>query len=205
MVKESIFNPDHQAGSVPSKVVAAMERLSQAFRVLLWNEAKHHGISSTIQIQLLTYLLYYPESQRTVTYLASYFNMTKATISDALKALESKGLIQRKASTTDTRSHSLSLTRHGKSVARKAEKFAHPMHQAVMTISGTKQAALLDQLQKVLEDLNDQGIITPQSISSNGDDHAVKGKNGNHRDLGKHKNLKLEYPGSVGKSSGKKR
>ncbi|UYQ92566.1 MarR family winged helix-turn-helix transcriptional regulator [Chitinophaga horti] len=180
MVKESIFNPDHQAGSVPSKVVAAMERLSEAFRVLLWNEAKHHGISSTIQIQLLTFLLYYPESKRTVTYLANYFNMTKATISDAVKSLESKGLVQRKASETDTRSHCLYLSREGKSMARKAEKFAHPMQMAVLSLPADKQNALLEQLLKLIGNLNEQGVITPQSMCANCRYYATKGRTGHY-------------------------
>ncbi|MCK7558280.1 MarR family winged helix-turn-helix transcriptional regulator [Chitinophaga sedimenti] len=180
MVKESIFNPDHQAGSVPSKVVAAMERLSEAFRVLLWNEAKQHGISSTIQIQILTFLLYYPESKRTITYLANYFNMTKATISDAVKALESKGLVVRKANVTDTRSHTLLLSREGKTIARKVEKFAHPMQQAVLNLAPEKQNLLLEQLLKLIGHLNEQGVITPQSMCGNCQYYAAKGRTGHY-------------------------
>lgn len=208
MVKESIFNPDHQAGSVSSKAVAALERLSEAFRVMLWNEAKNHGISSTIQIQLLTFLLYYPESKRTVTYLASYFNMTKATISDALKALEAKGLVQRKASITDTRSHCLYLSRQGKSMARKAEKFAHPLQMAVLTLEPKKQAVLLEQLLQLIANMHEQGITTPQSMCGNGLFDGAKGKTGHYYNRVnaslKPKDLKRGYSDFEPKKNGKR-
>ena len=126
MGKASIFNPAQQAGNVSSKVVAALERLSEAFRVLLWNEAKQYGLSP-IQIQVLIFLQHYPEEKRTVTYLASYFNMTKATISDAVKSLESKKLLIRKAMANDSRSHTLHLVKDGKTLAAKVERFAQPM------------------------------------------------------------------------------
>src|SRR5688572_20217661 len=121
MGKASIFNPAQQAGNVSSKVVAALERLSEAFRVLLWNEAKQYGLSP-IQIQLLIFLQHYPEEKRTITFLASYFNMTKATISDAVKSLEGKQLLVRKSMANDSRSHTLHLVKEGKALAAKVER-----------------------------------------------------------------------------------
>src|SRR5688572_11632612 len=133
MAKESTFNPEHQATHPSSKVVAALERLSEAFRVLLWQEAKQYGISP-IQVQILTYLLHYPESLKTVLHLAGHFNMTKATISDAIKSIAAKGFVKRKEDLADSRSHSLHLTKEGKLLARKVERFAEPMEAAVQTM-----------------------------------------------------------------------
>lgn len=166
MGKASIFNPAQQAGNVSSKVVAALERLSEAFRVLLWNEAKQYGLSP-IQIQLLIFLQHYPEAKRTVTYLAAYFNMTKATISDAVKSLESKKLLVKKAVAGDSRSSTLHLSKDGKTLAAKVERFALPMQESVAQLPADKLDNLLESLLKMIYQLNQQYIITPQTMCLN--------------------------------------
>jgi DNA-binding MarR family transcriptional regulator len=166
MGKTSIFNPEQQAGNLSSKVVAALERLSATFRVLLWNEAKQHGLSP-IQVQLLIFLLHYPEEKRTVTHLAHYFNMTKATISDAVKSLEGKQLLTRKATEGDSRSHSLHLSKEGKAMARKVERFAIPMLDVVSQLPEDNQGALLESLLQLIYQLNQAEVITPQTMCQN--------------------------------------
>ncbi|MEZ2441877.1 MarR family winged helix-turn-helix transcriptional regulator [Chitinophaga sp. RCC_12] len=166
MGKVSTFSPAQQAEDTPSKVVASLERLSEAFRVLLWQEATQYGLSP-IQIQVLTFLLHYPEEKRTVTTLASYFNMTKATISDAVKSLEQKNYLTRKASPTDTRSHTLHLVKEGKAVARKVEQFADPLHATVAQLPLKDQAGLLEQLMQLIYQLNQQEIISTQPMCFN--------------------------------------
>lgn len=166
MVKDSTFNPEHQAGNTASKVVAALERISESFRVLLWQEAKQHGISP-IQVQLLTFLLYYPGHQRTITFLAAHFNMTKATISDAVKTLEAKGFVARKNDPKDNRSQMLYLTREGRLIARKVEHFADPVVARVAVLAPEKQGTLLEQLLGLIKSLNDDLIITPERMCYN--------------------------------------
>ncbi|KAA2244748.1 winged helix-turn-helix transcriptional regulator [Chitinophaga agrisoli] len=173
----SIFSPEQQAGNVSSKVVAALERLSEAFRVLLWNEAKQHGLSP-IQVQLLTFLLHYPEEKRTVTFLATYFNMTKATISDAIKSLEGKQLLVRKATANDSRSHTLHLVKAGKALAKKVEQFALPIQETVTQLSTANQDSLLESLLKLIQQLNHNYVITPQYMCLNC--HFYTQKNGGH-------------------------
>lgn len=86
-MKRSAFNLAHQNTSVESKIIASLERVSQAFRVLLWNESKEFSLSP-IQVQVLIFLLFHSSEKRKVSYLADEFNMTKATISDTIKSLE---------------------------------------------------------------------------------------------------------------------
>ncbi|MGB0918349.1 MAG: MarR family winged helix-turn-helix transcriptional regulator, partial [Flavobacteriales bacterium] len=99
----SSFDPDFQSYSTEAKIVASLERISEAFRVLLWNESKAHGLSP-LQVQVLIFLHYHSEEKCTVSYLAKEFNMAKPTISDTVKILERKELIQKVKSPIDTRS-----------------------------------------------------------------------------------------------------
>ncbi|WP_143309701.1 MarR family winged helix-turn-helix transcriptional regulator [Chitinophaga vietnamensis] len=166
MGKVSTFSPEQQTDNTSSKVVVALERLSEAFRVLLWQEATQYGLSP-IQIQVLTFLLHYPEEKRTVTSLASYFNMTKATISDAVKSLEQKQYLVRKASATDTRSHSLQLVKEGKAIARKVERFAQPLQDSAALTSEKEQGVLLEQLMQLIYQLNQQEVTSTQEMCFN--------------------------------------
>ena len=69
----SSFDPKVQELSVESKIVVALERISEAFKVSLWNENKKYNVS-TLQLQILTFLLFHPEEFRTVSHLAKEFN-----------------------------------------------------------------------------------------------------------------------------------
>ena len=115
-MKKSVFDLAHQNSSLESKIVASLERVSQAFRVLLWNESKEHSLSP-IQVQLLIFLLHHSDQKRKVSYLAEEFNMTKATISDTVKTLEQKLFIKKEFEAHDARSYIIHLTEKGKELA----------------------------------------------------------------------------------------
>ena len=108
-MKKSTFDLEYQNSSIESKIVASLERVSQAFRVLLWNESKEFSVSP-IQVQVLIFLLHHSDEKRKVSYLADEFNMTKATISETIKTLEQKQLIKKEYEPQDTRSYIIHLT-----------------------------------------------------------------------------------------------
>ncbi|MEO0333318.1 MAG: MarR family transcriptional regulator, partial [Bacteroidota bacterium] len=57
-MEKSVFNPTNQQSDVSSKIVAGLERISEAFKVLLWEKAKSLGLSP-IQIQILIFIAYH--------------------------------------------------------------------------------------------------------------------------------------------------
>ena len=54
---KSSFDLKRQSTKIESKIVVALERISEAFRVLLWNESKENSLSP-IQIQLLIFFTF---------------------------------------------------------------------------------------------------------------------------------------------------
>ena len=60
-------------GHVNQKITQALERISKAFRVLLWKESKKHGISP-IQIQILVFCLSHKPEMLKVSFLAKDFD-----------------------------------------------------------------------------------------------------------------------------------
>ncbi|KXK41291.1 MAG: transcriptional regulator [Bacteroidetes bacterium OLB11] len=102
-MKYSSFNLSTQNQKVESRIVVALERISEAFRVLLWNESKENSLSP-IQIQILIFLYFHSLEKCKIGYLASEFNMTKATISDSVKVLFTKNLVTKEINHLDSRS-----------------------------------------------------------------------------------------------------
>lgn len=153
------FDPRHQPDSTSAKIVVALERISEAFRVLLWNESKTHGLSP-IQVQLLIFLQHHGSEYRTVSYLASEFNMTKATISDAVKTLEKKELITKKFSAVDSRSFTIELTANGEKIARQTAHFAQEIMAPLDRLDQDEQSKLLIHLFGIIRHLNQSGVIT---------------------------------------------
>jgi DNA-binding MarR family transcriptional regulator len=163
MNEPSDFDVGHQNLSVESRIVAALERIAQAFRVLLWQESKEFSLTP-IQVQLLIFLLYHSSDKCKVSYLASEFNLTKATISDAVKALQEKGLITKAHEAADTRSYVIRLTRKGKLTAGKIAGFSLEIRKPVDQLSADEKELLLLSLLNIIHHLNRKGIITLQRM-----------------------------------------
>ena len=159
----SAFDPKAQIGSADFKIIASLERLGEGFRVLLWEKAKVLGVSP-IQIQILIFVQFHPDEKCKVSHLAQEFNLTKPTISEAVKNLEQKGFIERQTETTDTRSHTIHLTEAGRSVVVQTAHFADPMVKALSEFSPESKGILLEQLLGVIGHLQQAGIISVQRM-----------------------------------------
>jgi len=157
------FNPEFNNQQTSTKIVVALERISEAFRVLLWNESKARMLSP-IQIQILIFLKYHAAPQRKVSYLAKEFNMTKPTISDTIKILEKKQLISREYLVEDSRSFIINLTDEGSKIAAQTAHFAGEIITPVNRLSQAEQESLLGHLIGIIHYLNKAGVITLQRM-----------------------------------------
>lgn len=161
------MNKNHDPGigesNIDSKIVAALERIAQAFRVLLWDASKEYGLSP-IQVQGLAFLLHQPEKKRKASMLAAEFDMTKATISTTLRILEEKGLIKRASEPQDTRSSIIHLTEKGRVVAQKTAGFASQLREPVARPYPAEKDGLLLGLLTIINRLNQSGVITVQRM-----------------------------------------
>ena len=162
-MKKSVFDLAHQNSSLESKIVASLERVSQAFRVLLWNESKEHSLSP-IQVQLLIFLLHHSDQKRKVSYLAEEFNMTKATISDTVKTLEQKLFIKKEFEAHDARSYIIHLTEKGKELAEQTSLFAKEIQIPIDNLHAEDKENLLISLVDIIHHLNKAGVITLQRM-----------------------------------------
>jgi len=160
---KSAFDLSKQNSRIESKIVVALERISEAFRVLLWNESKENTLSP-IQIQILIFLLFHTGEKCKVSYLAQEFNLTKATISDSIKILLQKELVVKNNDLGDSRSFVIALSEAGKKVARQSANFAFAIEKPLTGLTDIQKEIMLSGLLKLIYDLNQAGIITIQRM-----------------------------------------
>lgn len=162
MEKEtSIFDTNDQHNHVAGKIVVGLERVSEAFRTLLWEHSKRTGLSP-IQIQILIFIHYHDDALCGVSHLAKEFNMAKPTISDAVKSLVQKNLVQKEKSPVDSRSQIITLTNEGLEKVSSIKNFALPIVDKVEQLDELEQLHLFDSLIKIIYKLNLAGVINVQ-------------------------------------------
>jgi DNA-binding MarR family transcriptional regulator len=172
----SVFNLAEQNSNLNNKIVAGLERLSQVFRILLWEKAKEHSLSP-IQIQLLIFIQHHSTDKTTISYLAQEFNFTKPTISDAIKVLAEKKLIKKLIDGNDTRSYMIQLTAAGKKIVTEAENFTSPITAIIAKSSKADKTILWQNISNLILLLNKQEIISVQRTCFNCKHYLIKNNN----------------------------
>jgi len=160
-MEKSVFNIDFQQKSITSKIVVGLERISEVFKVLLWEHAKVIGLSP-IQIQILIFIAYHKSELCNVSHLAKEFNITKPTISDAIRVLDKKKYIIKDYSLSDSRSYSILLSDLGKKTVAETENFANPIEKQLKNIESADLENVFETLSKLIYQLNNNGILTVQ-------------------------------------------
>jgi DNA-binding MarR family transcriptional regulator len=155
----SVFEPSTQHGDVDKKIVASLERLSQVFRVLLRGEAQGRGLSP-IQARFLVHLLHHGAALRRVSQLAREFELTSATVSDAVGSLEEKGLIRREPWPHDKRVATLRLTPTGEHTARELAAWANVVEEHLERHSSEEKEVVMRFLMDLIGSLQRSGLIT---------------------------------------------
>lgn len=160
MEDQNIFNPN-TSQDVSSKIVTGLERISEVFKLLLWKKAKHIGLSP-IQIQILTFVAFHKSELCNVSHLAKEFNITKPTISDAIKVLDKKGMIFKDYSPTDQRSYTIQLTASGKEIVTETSDFAAPLKAQIDTLDTAQLDDFFNTLSSLIYMLNQSEILSVQ-------------------------------------------
>ena len=155
----SAFDPSSQHGDVDKKIVAALERLSQVFRILLQEEAQRRDMSP-MQARFLVHLLHHGDELGRVGHLAKEFGLSRATVSGAVSTLEAKGLVRREASPRDGRVAILRLTPSGEEAAAGLSGWADIVEEQLGSFVPEEKEAVMRFLMRLIFALQGAGVIT---------------------------------------------
>jgi DNA-binding MarR family transcriptional regulator len=154
---------EHDPGLPPgsrdldTKLVAALERVGQALRVELRERAMDEGLSPT-QAQILLRLAS-EQSGRRVGALAAALDVRQPTISDAVAALERKGLIERHPDAGDARAAALVLTAQGRAVGGRIGAWDERARAELRRLPRQARQASLTLLLDLIAGLQEAGVV----------------------------------------------
>lgn len=146
---------------ITHKILVGLERISEAYKALLWKKAKTFNISP-IQIQLLTFIDSHKLELCNVSYLAKEFNVTKPTISDAIKVLHRKEFLEKDFSSSDSRSYNLFLTKKGNDLLQNIGDYFSPIKNEIEKLTSNNTEQLYITLSQLIYQLNKNGVLTVQ-------------------------------------------
>ncbi|AMA49487.1 MULTISPECIES: MarR family winged helix-turn-helix transcriptional regulator [Flavobacterium] len=160
---KSVFNLKYQNLSIDNKIVAGLDKLATVHRYLIWEQSKKWALSP-IQIQILIFIKYHDQKYSTVSYLAKEFGVTKPTISDAVKILEQKGLIEKIQDSNDSRSYCMKLTTNGCEIVLKVEDFTQPLQVFFEKQEISDKEVVWELLSKLIFKLTQIDVISVQRM-----------------------------------------
>lgn len=106
----------------PSRVLhLALERISSIFRAQMRDTANEYGLK-LVQLEVLVYLSVANRYSDTSAALVEYLGVTKGTVSQTIRALERRGLLEKQVDSDDGRVLHCHLTAEGLEIA----EAAHP-------------------------------------------------------------------------------
>jgi DNA-binding MarR family transcriptional regulator len=147
-----------QIKDIDSRLASSLEKLIQVQRVLLWDIAKKENLSP-IQIQFMIFINRRSPEFRKVSVLAEEFDLTKATVSNAITNLENKGLIRKTKTDIDKRSYTLEPTQKGKRISKKIEDWQKTIIDNIRKISYRDKETAYRFLTDLIKSLFDNGVI----------------------------------------------
>ncbi len=152
--------------NIDNKIFESLERIGESFRVMLTNQNKDYKLSN-IQIQILIYLLNYPQEFCTLTHLSKNFSITKSSLSDSVKSLEGKSYIIKQKSNDDFRVQRILLTESGLKIAQELSDFSDNIIGLISKIPDNSKQLILDSLLGIIHGLYVNGLISIERMCFN--------------------------------------
>lgn len=146
---------------VPSRTIATgLAKLGLALRNHAWEERGRTGLTPT-QAQILA--LIERRGAQPIGALARLLAVSQPTVSDAVAALEAKGLVGR-LSAADRRVRLVELTSRGRELAAVSSEWPDALLEAVASLEADDQAAFLRGLSSMIVELQRRGRIPVQRM-----------------------------------------
>jgi DNA-binding MarR family transcriptional regulator len=143
---------------IAETVAIALERLAELFRL------QQESSMSSLQQKILAYIQGHPEEGVTLTLLHQRFGLGKATLSQSIKTLEEKGLIDRATDPGDGRVQRLLLTPEGEHAAQDVMGFTQGILAVIRNLERERLQHLSGTLLELLHGLQMSGLISVEGM-----------------------------------------
>ncbi|MGV9558761.1 MarR family winged helix-turn-helix transcriptional regulator [Streptomyces sp. NPDC003401] len=145
-------------GAPPQEqLMVGITRLGQALRISSYRNAGPHRLSP-LQADIIVLLAGAPRPHR-IGDLAASLASTPPTVSDAVKTLTTKALVERRRDVSDARAVSLSLTQAGEAEAERLARLPAEFAEAMASLEAEDLAAMLRGISNMIRSLQDQQAV----------------------------------------------
>ena len=131
------------------QIVSGLEQIGRSIDNMLWQQALEHELSP-LQIRILLFIHLQEQQQAGVSMLARELNLSKATVSVALRPMEQKKLILKKKSDTDSRNVHILLTEWGSQIAHVSGFYLEPLRKVIAHIPAAEKEMMLKNITGIL-------------------------------------------------------
>lgn len=156
---DSIFAPDAQHNNTRFKIIAGLDRIAQALRAQMWACGKAYGLTP-IQLQCLVFIRHHDAAKRRTSHLAREFDVTPATISQAIRTLLQKGYLTRQKLDSDARVQILNLSAAGEKLCEEIDSWANALLPHLDGLSAEQAPVVLRFLMDFIASLHSAGAIS---------------------------------------------
>lgn len=144
---------------IDHNLVAVIEKMGQIERSLMWDMATRERLSP-VQMQILAFIDRNPRALCRVSFLSREFDLSKATVSDAVGSLEKKKLVSRRSGTGDRRSHTLRLTADGRKAASRISHWKDALLKHLKRFPIQDKSRILLFFMDLAKSLLEDGVIS---------------------------------------------
>jgi DNA-binding MarR family transcriptional regulator len=152
--------------SISQRIVSGLARISLLLRHHGWQSAAARSLTPT-QAQILAVLASHAPRPLRLSALAELLALSLPTVSDAVTALEKKGMLRRRSDPGDGRAFLLDLTSRGRRAAHAASQWPDYLLAAVDELPAPRQEHLLAALMAMIRSLQEKGRIPVARMCTN--------------------------------------
>lgn len=149
-----------------NKLAVGLAKIGQVIRHEAWRDAGDSGLTPT-QAQALVAVDASPCGWMSVGDIAKTLGVTQPTVSDAIAALERKGMVARERLGSDKRVVCVRLTATGKRHARAEANGPEVLLRAIGELDETEQDVFVKGLMKMIRSLQQAGRIPTSRMCAN--------------------------------------
>jgi len=142
----------------PNKLATGLAKIGQVIRHEAWRDAGESGLTPT-QAQVLVAVDASPGGWMSVGDIAKTLGVTQPTVSDAVAALERKGMVARERLESDKRVVCVRLTAAGRRHARAEANGPEVLLRAIGELDDTEQDVFVRGLMKMIRSLQHAGRV----------------------------------------------
>lgn len=148
---------DTMSAPLPQALASALRRLAHLTHISSWDQWASQRLTPT-QRKILEFLNLRSEAV-TLGAVAQDLQVTPATASDSIAALEAKGLVRKRRSHVDGRALAIQLTADGRKAVTTLSALPDPLQAAFKSLSDAEQEALYRSAIKMIRTLQETGMM----------------------------------------------